>query len=143
LPPCRNGGRCGSARCSWRHDLVRAYVDADALILPSTNELWGLVVNEAAAWGIPSAVSTLCGAARDLIHEGVTGLTFDPTVPAALEQALDRIVADPSERRRMGEAAQRLILTRDQAYYAARLVEAAELALARARKRDAPYLARP
>ena len=116
-------------------DLIRAYVDADALILPSTNELWGLVVNEAAACGIPSVVSTLCGAAQDLIEQGVTGLTFDPTVPAALEHALDRIVADPSERRRMGEAAQRLILTRDQAYYAARLVEAAELALARPRKR--------
>jgi glycosyltransferase involved in cell wall biosynthesis len=112
--------------------LVRAYVDADALILPSTNELWGLVVNEAAACGIPAVVSTLCGAAQDLIQEGVTGLTFDPTVRGALEQALGRMVADPAARRRMGEAAQRFILTRDQGYYAARLVEAAELALARA-----------
>ena len=113
--------------------LLQAYVGADALILPSTNEVWGLVVNEAAACGLPAVVSTLCGAAQDLIQEGVTGLTFDPRVPGALEQALGRMVADPAGRQRMGDAAQRFILTRDQAYYAARLVEAAELALARPR----------
>jgi glycosyltransferase involved in cell wall biosynthesis len=115
--------------------LAQAYVGADALILPSTNEPWGLVVNEAAACGIPSVVSTFCGAAQDLIEEEVTGLTFDPTVAGALEQALGRIVADPAGRRRMGDAAQRFILTRDQAYSAARLVEAARLALARPRRR--------
>ena len=116
-------------------DLVEAYVDADALILPSLNEPWGLVVNEAAACGIPSVVSTFCGAARDLIKEGVTGLTFDPAVSGDLERALDQILTDPVSRHRMGEAAQNLILMRDPAYYAARLVEAAQLALARPRHR--------
>ncbi len=114
-------------------DLVETYINADALILPSLNEPWGLVVNEAAACGIPSVVSTLCGAAEDLISEGETGITFDPTKPGDLERALYAVTLDPVARRRMGDAAQRLILKRDPAYYAARLVQAAELA---ANRRD-------
>ena len=109
--------------------LVEAYVSADALVLPSLNEPWGLVVNEAAACGRPSVVSTRAGAARDLIREGENGLTFDPTVRGELEQVLERLARDPQLCRSMGRAAQKFILTRDQAYYAERMLEAAELAL--------------
>ena len=115
--------------------LVEAYVGADALVLPSLNEPWGLVVNEAAACGIPSVVSNRAGAARDLIREGETGFTFDPTSSGDLEQSLERLACDPGLCRRMGEAAQRLILTRDQAYYAERLVDAVQLALTQDRHR--------
>ena len=110
-------------------DLVETYVDAHALVLPSVNEIWGLVVNEAAACGIPSVVSVRAGAAQDLIREGETGFTFDPTVPGELEQVLERLAADPQLCRSMGKAAQKFILTRDQTYYAERMLEAAELAL--------------
>lgn len=51
------------------------YQASDALILPG-QETWGLVVNEAAACGIPSVVSDAAGCATDLIEEGVTGYTF-------------------------------------------------------------------
>ena len=111
-------------------DLVQAYVSADALVLPSLNEPWGLVVNEAAACGIPSVVSTRAGAARDLIRDNETGFTFDPEIRGELEQTLERLARDRELCQRMGEKAQRFILTRDPAYYADRLIEAAELALA-------------
>lgn len=110
--------------------LVEAYAGADVLVLPSLNEPWGLVVNEAAACGVPSVVSTRAGATRDLIRNGETGLQFDPTVPGDLEQTLEQIVRDPTARQRMGGAAQHFILSRDPAYYAERLVTAARLALA-------------
>ncbi len=109
-------------------DLVQAYVDGDALVLPSLNEPWGLVVNEAAACGLPSIVSTRAGAAFDLIREGGTGLTFDPERPGALVQAIRSLAASPESRRRMGAAAQAFILTRDPDYYAACLVRAARKA---------------
>ena len=109
--------------------LVAAYVNADALVLPSLNEVWGVVVNEAAACGIPAVVSTRAGAARDLIRAEETGLTFDPARPGDLEQSLERLARDRGLCRRMGEAAQQFILTRDQAYYVERLVNAAQLAL--------------
>jgi glycosyltransferase involved in cell wall biosynthesis len=109
--------------------LVQGYVNSDALILPSLNEVWGLVVNEAAACGVPAIVSTRAGAARDLIRDEETGLTFDPGVQGELEWGIERLARDRELCRRMGEAARRFILTRDQKYYADRLMEAAELAL--------------
>ena len=111
-------------------DLVKAYVNADLFVLPSFNEPWGLVVNEAAACGIPSVVSTRAGAAHDLIRDGETGFRFDPMAPGDLERTLERLAHDRQLCRRMGAAARDFILTRDQNYYADRLIEAARTALA-------------
>ncbi len=46
--------------------LLRAYADADTLVLPSTEEVWGLVVNEALAAGLHTVVSRACGVAPDI-----------------------------------------------------------------------------
>lgn len=118
------------------NELVEAYVNADALVLPSLNEVWGFVVNEAAACGVPSVVSKRAGAAQDLIRDGETGFTFDPAVPGELEHALELLARDPELCRRMGKLAEEFILTRDPAFHANRLIEAAELALATQRRPD-------
>lgn len=48
--------------------IARAYVAADALVLPSdAKETWGLVVNEAMACGLPCIVSAEIGCADDLV----------------------------------------------------------------------------
>ena len=57
-------------------ELPGYYCAADALVLPSSEETWGLVVNEAAACGVPSIVSDTVGCAPDLIEEGRTGYTY-------------------------------------------------------------------
>lgn len=59
-------------------DLCTYYGLARAIIVPSTTEPWGLVVNEAMASGLPVIVSTGCGAAKTLVHEGENGWTFEP-----------------------------------------------------------------
>lgn len=57
--------------------LPELYQMSDALVLPSDGEeTWGLVVNEAAACGLPAVVSEEVGCAPDLIKEGQTGYTF-------------------------------------------------------------------
>lgn len=48
-------------------EIARAFVAADALVLPSASETWGLVVNEALASGLPCVVSAACGCAEDLV----------------------------------------------------------------------------
>lgn len=49
-------------------EISRAYIAADALVLPSDpGETWGLVVNEAMASGLPCVVSAACGSAEDLV----------------------------------------------------------------------------
>ncbi len=53
------------------------YKASNALVLPSDGrETWGLVVNEAAACGLPAIVSDVVGCASDLIDEGRTGHTY-------------------------------------------------------------------
>ncbi|MFY0104327.1 glycosyltransferase, partial [Acinetobacter baumannii] len=51
---------------------------ATALILPSLREPWGLVVNEALAFGCPVVVSDLCGCVPELVLPRVSGVVFDP-----------------------------------------------------------------
>jgi glycosyltransferase involved in cell wall biosynthesis len=48
-------------------EIVKSYIAADCLVLPSdSGETWGLVVNEAIASGIPCLVSDACGCAEDI-----------------------------------------------------------------------------
>lgn len=61
-----------------QEELLRYYAIADVLVLPSTEEVWGLVVNEALAAGLYVLCSKYAGAAHDLIKEGWNGAIFDP-----------------------------------------------------------------
>lgn len=58
--------------------LPKYYALTDVLILPSFEEVWGLVVNEALASGLYVLCSNRAGAAYDLIKEGWNGRTFNP-----------------------------------------------------------------
>lgn len=59
-------------------ELFKLYFVGDALILPSTYEPWGLVVNEAMFSGLPVLVSELCGCSMDLINDSENGYLIDP-----------------------------------------------------------------
>jgi glycosyltransferase involved in cell wall biosynthesis len=93
-------------------EIVRAYVAADCLVLPSdAGETWGLVVNEAMACGLPAIVSDQVGCGPDLIHEGETGATFPMGDVTALAKRMVEFAADPDALVAMGQRAQRLVLS--------------------------------
>ena len=77
---------------------------ADVFVLPSVEEPWGLVVNEAMNAGIAVIVSDEVGCGPDLVEDGVTGFVFPAGDVPALTAALRRIVADPAAARAMGGA---------------------------------------
>lgn len=90
-------------------DVLRAYLAADLLVLPSLFEPWGLVVNEAMACGLPVIVSDRVGCARDLVRPGETGLVVRAGCARELASAIRELAGDEPARRRMGQAAERLI----------------------------------
>lgn len=90
-------------------DVSLYYTLADVFVFPSVYEPWGLVLNEAMACGLPVIASSLAGATRDLVQDGVNGFIIDPRNPAALAETLTRLIADPGLRQRMGEQARRTI----------------------------------
>jgi len=59
------------------NNLYKYYFISDILVLPSKNEPWGLVVNEALASEIPIVVSSDVGASLDLIVTGINGYIFE------------------------------------------------------------------
>jgi glycosyltransferase involved in cell wall biosynthesis len=89
-------------RQQW--ELPIAYTSADALIFPSTLEVFGLVMVEALAAGLPIIASALAGGTPDVVEHGVNGFVVDPADTAAMARAARALVDDGELRRRMGEA---------------------------------------
>jgi glycosyltransferase involved in cell wall biosynthesis len=85
--------------------MPRVYAAADMLALPSREEIWGLVANEAMACGLPVIISNACGAAADLVEDGMSGLVVPPGDVGRLADAIEALVADAEIRRAMGQAA--------------------------------------
>jgi glycosyltransferase involved in cell wall biosynthesis len=86
---------------------VGAYYErASVVCVPSRREGYGMTAREAMAYGRP-VVATSVGGLRDAIEDGVTGVLVAPRDPAALREALTRLLADPELRARLGAAARR------------------------------------
>lgn len=81
-----------------RDALPQVYADADIAVVPSRSDTWGMALNEAALAGLPLVSSSVAGGSRDLIEEGVNGFRVPPDDPAALRDALQRLVEDEAFR---------------------------------------------
>jgi glycosyltransferase involved in cell wall biosynthesis len=70
--------------------LSRYYHAADLLVLPSLEETWGLVVNEALLHGLPVVVSAKVGCWPDLVRPGLTGEISETGSQTGLAAAIRR-----------------------------------------------------
>ncbi len=90
-------------------NLPHVYAVSDIFVLPSENETWGLVVNEAMCASVPVVVSEEVGCVPDLVKDGVNGYHIKARDISTLVIALKRLLADKSARRRMGDASYSII----------------------------------
>jgi 1,2-diacylglycerol 3-alpha-glucosyltransferase len=65
-----------------------------ALLLASTHDQWGLIINEALAAGAPVLVSNRCGA-HELVKNGVNGYTFAPGDVGHLASLMVELAENP------------------------------------------------
>ena len=86
-----------------RDDVPQLMRALDALLVPSWEEPFGRVVVEAMALGVP-VLATSVGGPAELIRDGVDGLLLPPRNPSAWAEAIERICADESMRRALGQA---------------------------------------
>jgi glycosyltransferase involved in cell wall biosynthesis len=88
----------------FRHDMPDVFAAYDIFVLPSTlPEPFGLVVIEAMASGKP-VVATAPGGPSETVADGETGFLVPPSNPAAIAEALEKLLADQPRRMSMGEA---------------------------------------
>lgn len=87
-------------------DLASYYQAADAVIVPSRNESFGLVALEASACGAP-VVATDVGGLRTAIRDGITGLLVPGSSPEEYARAIARILRDRDFARSMSAAGAR------------------------------------
>jgi glycosyltransferase involved in cell wall biosynthesis len=98
-------GRIRFAGFLNQSQMPRAYAAADVLVLPSSIDTWGLVVNEAMASGRPAIVSRAVGCEPDMIRAGVSGFSHDTGDASALGRLMARVTGDAAERERLSRGA--------------------------------------
>ena len=79
------------------------YERAAVVAVPSHREGFGVACAEAMAHARP-VVASAVGGLLDLVVDGETGMLVPPRDIPALREALERLLADPDLRRRLGEA---------------------------------------
>lgn len=68
--------------------LKNYYMAADLFVLPSREDIWGLVINEAMGYGVPVIATNQCGAALEMIEEGRNGAIVPVENTSALREKI-------------------------------------------------------
>jgi len=91
-------------------ELVRLYASSQAAVVPSLYEGFGFPAAEAMACELP-LVATTAGALPEVVGtDGDAGILVPPRDPAALSDAINALLRDPSRCREMGRAARARVL---------------------------------
>lgn len=92
----------------FRHDLPRLLGALDLLAHPADMEGLGVSLLQASAAGLP-IVATRVGGIPEAVREGENGLLVPPGDVPALGAALERLLADPALRTRLGAGGRALV----------------------------------
>lgn len=84
-----------------KEDLNQYYRAADLLVLPTWSDVWGLVINEAMAQGLPVVTTDQCVAGLELVEDNINGYIVPAKDTKALASAVNQVLS--ADYRTMGE----------------------------------------
>jgi len=76
-----------------KEELVRYYQAADVFVLPTREDIWGLVINEAMAYGLPVITTDRCVAGLELVEDGVNGFIVPVKDVKLLAEKMNELLA--------------------------------------------------
>ncbi|RZL48472.1 MAG: glycosyltransferase family 1 protein [Pedobacter sp.] len=109
------------------NDLPLHLYNADAFVLPSYSESWGLVVNEAMAAGLPVLLSNKINAAQALLQDGINGYSFNPNNVQDIANSILKFTAlDNAAKKQMSDNSLKIINTMDYQHMGQEILTALE-----------------
>jgi len=90
-------------------ELPKFFACADVFVLPSENEPWGLIINEAMASGLPIITTDEVGAVADLVQHGKNGYVYSVGDINALKGSLQLLGNNVPLRKQFAQNSRQLI----------------------------------
>ena len=75
-----------------KKELEDYYRAADLFILPTREDIWGLVINEALSFGLPVITTQSCGAGLEMISNGVNGFIVPSDDPDSIADRIEQVL---------------------------------------------------
>ncbi len=86
-----------------KNELAKYYKAADIFVLPTREDIWGLVINEAMGYGLPIITTDRCIAGLELVENGENGYIIPVDDPNALAEKCKTILSDKILCKKMSE----------------------------------------
>jgi glycosyltransferase involved in cell wall biosynthesis len=93
-------------------ELIRVYSAADIFVLPSLEDVWGFVINEAMVCGLPVVSTRSSQAALEMVNSGENGYVVEAGDSMELYVALKNLIRNPTERQRMAIRSKEVAMNR-------------------------------
>lgn len=90
-------------------EMPKMYGLADLFVLPSLEETFGLVINEAMASGLPIITTNNVGSCLDLVNPGENGFVIPAGNVTELSNAIIKIISNPDLLSKMGKKSSEMI----------------------------------
>lgn len=84
-----------------KDELRKYYLAADVFAMPTREDIWGLVINEALASGLPIVSTDKCVAANELVKDGENGFFVPADEPGEMAAKINWLLMHPEKRKAM------------------------------------------
>ena len=86
-------------------ELQKYYRASDAFVLPTREDIWGLVINEALANALPTISSNKCTAGNELVTDDFNGFVYECDDTIALAECINKLASDETMREKFSSNA--------------------------------------